>query len=250
MLIPMGRVDPVVQGLAEGTYRAFAELVGNSLFGVVLILNIIRQVILGVPRRRAQGFMDGILQGFSGLVVDSTLTPVRQLLLQTQIAYHDWGVFRASVVFCLCLFRIVLGPALGVLHLAASSIEGLTNLLLHEEAQFAPFEMQRSTEPLPLPPRRDTRGTPRTPAPQATPFRTMDLSQASPARTRENMQTQGSLATGRSPHLGQRSGTGSMRLEAPKMWLKRKYGSLKQMLADDDAVMDRVQLPVQYALNP
>ncbi|CAJ1458983.1 unnamed protein product [Effrenium voratum] len=116
-------VDPVVQGLAEGTYRAFAELVGNSLFGVVLILNIIRQVILGVPRRRAQGFMDGILQGFSGLVVDSTLTPVRQLLLQTQIAYHDWGVFRASVVFCLCLFRIVLGPALGVLHLAASSIE-------------------------------------------------------------------------------------------------------------------------------
>ena len=36
-------VDPLVQGLSEGTYRALAELVGNALFGVVLILNSVRQ---------------------------------------------------------------------------------------------------------------------------------------------------------------------------------------------------------------
>eukprot|EP00434_Breviolum_minutum_P000338 symbB.v1.2.000283.t1/scaffold23.1/size449444/10 len=140
-------VDPFVQGLSEGTYRAFAELVGNALFGVVLILNSLRQVILGVPRPRAQSFLDGILQGFYGLVVDTFLTPMRQLVLQTQIAYHDWGILRASVVFCLCLLRVFLGPALGALHLAASVLEGLANLLLHEEAQFAPFEMQRAPEP-------------------------------------------------------------------------------------------------------
>eukprot|EP00913_Durusdinium_trenchii_P032427 g30362.t1 len=77
-------VDPFVQGLSEGTYRAFAELVGNALFGVVLILNSIRQVILGVPRPRAQSFLDGIVQGFFGLIVDTFLTPMRQLVLQTQ----------------------------------------------------------------------------------------------------------------------------------------------------------------------
>ena len=36
-------MDPFVQGLSEGTYRALAELVGNALFGVVLILNSVRQ---------------------------------------------------------------------------------------------------------------------------------------------------------------------------------------------------------------
>ena len=40
-----------------------------------------------------------------------------------QVAYHDWGVARALLVFALCLVRVLLGPALGVLHLAASSIE-------------------------------------------------------------------------------------------------------------------------------
>ncbi|CAE7613302.1 unnamed protein product [Symbiodinium natans] len=103
-------VEPLVQGVAEGTYRAFAELVGNSLFGIVLVLNSIRQLILGVPRPRAQSFLDGILQGFAGLVVDTFLTPARQMVLQTQVAYHDWGVLRASLVFALCLLRIGFMP--------------------------------------------------------------------------------------------------------------------------------------------
>jgi len=250
-------VEPLVQGLAEGTYRAFAELVGNSLFGIVLVLNSIRQLILGVPRPRAQSFLDGILLGFAGLVIDTFLTPARQLVLQTQVAYHDWGIFHASIVFVLCLLRISLGPALGVLHLAASSIEGLANLLLHEEAQFAPFETQRSVEPISLPHRIRPPGAAQTPAlppPQASPrererLRTREASLHS-AGLRSSTTTMGAGRTLSAP--GSKSmGTGSMRIgEAQQSWWKRKYGSLKQMLTDDDAVMDRVQLPVQYALNP
>eukprot|EP00439_Symbiodinium_sp_Y106_P022261 s449_g2.t1 len=174
-----------------------------------------------------------------------------------QVAYHDWGIFHASIVFVLCLLRISLGPALGVLHLAASSIEGLANLLLHEEAQFAPFETQRSVEPISLPHRIRPPGAAQTPAlppPQASPrererLRTREASLHS-AGLRSSTTTMGAGRTLSAP--GSKSmGTGSMRIgEAQQSWWKRKYGSLKQMLTDDDAVMDRVQLPVQYALNP
>lgn len=248
-------VDPLVQGLSEGTYRAFAELVGNALFGVVLILNSIRQVILGVPRPRAQSFLDGILQGFFGLVVDTFLTPMRQLVLQTQIAYHDWGISRASLVFCLCLLRVFLGPFLGLLHLCASILEGLANLLLHEEAQFAPFELQRAPEPEPA---RTLTGVPSgaNPASQvAVPFQSTSYGigawdapatpppQASTALSR--------IAGGRTPPANS-LGAKSMRITETSSWWRKRYslGSLTNMLADDDAVMDRMQLPVQYALNP
>ncbi|CAK9103948.1 unnamed protein product [Durusdinium trenchii] len=230
-------VDPFVQGLSEGTYRAFAELVGNALFGVVLILNSIRQVILGVPRPRAQSFLDGIVQGFFGLIVDTFLTPMRQLVLQTQIAYHDWGLGRAIPVFCLCLLRVFLGPALGALHLAASSIEGLANLLLHEEAQFAPFEMQRAPEPEPA---RTVTGV----LSMQARFQSSVLSPTqAPAMPRSG---------GRTPPTNSQ-GLKSLKMGEAQSWWKRRYGSLNsltEMLADDDAVMDRMQLPVQYALNP
>merc|ERR1711924_390787 len=38
-----------------------------------------------------------------------------------------------------------MGPILGVCHFLACVCEGLANALLHEEAQFAPFEPQRTT---------------------------------------------------------------------------------------------------------
>jgi len=43
-----------------------------------------------------------------------------------------------------------------------------------------------------------------------------------------------------------------MRITETSSWWRKRYslGSLTNMLADDDAVMDRMQLPVQYALNP
>lgn len=252
-------VDPFVQGLSEGTYRAFAELVGNALFGVVLILNSLRQVILGVPRPRAQSFLDGILQGFYGLVVDTFLTPMRQLVLQTQIAYHDWGILRASVVFCLCLLRVFLGPALGALHLAASVLEGLANLLLHEEAQFAPFEMQRAPEPEAA---HTMTGVPSALAgaanSQVAPFQSTTYSgppwDAAAAATTPPAQASTAtrnVAGGRTPPSNS-LGTKSVRMNETQSWWKRRssLNFLTEMLADDDAVMDRMQLPVQYALNP
>merc|ERR550537_1244766 len=52
----------------------------------------------------------------------------------------------ALFVFTLCVLRIPYGPIMGVCHLLACFCEGLANALLHEEAQFAPFEAQRRTE--------------------------------------------------------------------------------------------------------
>ena len=50
----------------------------------ILLDRVASQVILGVPRPRAQSFLDGLLQGCFGLVVDTFVTPARQLILQTQ----------------------------------------------------------------------------------------------------------------------------------------------------------------------
>lgn len=52
----------------------------------------------------------------------------------------------AIVICCVYLLLLPLGPPLGVLHFVASCCEGLAHILLHEEAQFAPFEPQRTIE--------------------------------------------------------------------------------------------------------
>jgi hypothetical protein len=139
-------VSPLVYGTAEGTYRAMAELVGNTIFAIVLLLNMIRQLVLGLPRARANSLLDGLALGFRGLILDTFFTPTRQLVLQTQMAYQDWGIVTAVIRCCLYLVLVPLGPPLGALHFVAACFEGLANILLHEEAQFAPFEPQRTVE--------------------------------------------------------------------------------------------------------
>merc|ERR1711920_546239 len=81
--------------------------------------------------------------------LDSLFTPLQQLFLRTQVAYQDQGNLHAALTFCLWVLRIPLGPPLGALHFTASCCEGLANILLHEEAQFAPFEPQRMVEGTP-----------------------------------------------------------------------------------------------------
>jgi len=139
-------VEPFIRGLSEGTYRALAELVGNTVFGLVLILNALRHIILGTTRKRAHGILDGLVYGVQGLVLDTVATPFTQMYHQTMVASQDWGNSMALFVFVLCILRIPYGPILGVFHFLACCCEGLANALLHEEAQFAPFEAQRRTE--------------------------------------------------------------------------------------------------------
>jgi hypothetical protein len=142
-------VSPTVHGVSEGTYRAMAELIGNTIFGFVLVLNAIRQLILNAPRPRVQSILDGVVLGLRGLFLDSLFTPLQQLFLQTRVAYQDQGNLQAAIIFCTGVLRIPLGPPLGALHFTASCCEGLANILLHEEAQFAPFEPRRTVESIP-----------------------------------------------------------------------------------------------------
>jgi hypothetical protein len=141
-------VSPLIHGLSEGMYRALAELIGNSIFVVVLILNAIRHLILGATRKRATSILDGVLYGIHGLVLDTLVTPFTQLYHQTTVAYQDWGKSMVVLVFLLCVVRILLcmGPILGVFHFLACFAEGLANALLHEDAQYAQFEARRKTE--------------------------------------------------------------------------------------------------------
>eukprot|EP00913_Durusdinium_trenchii_P011829 g11111.t1 len=118
-----------------------------------------------------------------------------------------------------------------------SGADGLANLLLHEEAQFAPFEMQRAPEPEPA---RTVTGV----LSMQARFQSSVLSPTqAPAMPRSG---------GRTPPTNSQ-GLKSLKMGEAQSWWKRRYGSLNsltEMLADDDAVMDRMQLPVQYALNP
>ena len=56
-------VSPLIHGLGEGTYRAMAEFIGNSVFGIVLILNAVRHLILNTGRHRTQSILDGFVYG-------------------------------------------------------------------------------------------------------------------------------------------------------------------------------------------
>jgi len=147
-------VSPLIHGFSEGLYRAFAEVIGNTVFGLVLFLNSVRHFIFGVTRRRAQGILDGMIYGFQGLLFDSLVMPFSQLYYQTTAAHQDWGWGSGAIVFFLCLLRILLGlgPVMGVFHFLSCCCEGVANVLLHEEAQFAPFENQRRIDPVILDP--------------------------------------------------------------------------------------------------
>jgi len=147
---PLWWLQPLFYGMAEGVYRALAELVGNLIVFLVVILNTTRHIIIGTPRKRASGILDGFFHGFWGLVVDCTFTPSWQLLVQVRLTHQDWGFHWACAVFSISLIRIPLGPFIGVLHFLASVLEGIANTLLHEEAQFAPFEVQRTVESVTL----------------------------------------------------------------------------------------------------
>jgi len=216
-------VSPVVHGVAEGTYRAMAELIGNSVFGVVVVLNAIRHPILNATRPRAQSLLDGVIYGFRGLVLDSVFTPMQQLLLQTQVAYQDWGQLRAVVVLCLSLLRLPLGPVLGGLHFVASSCEGLANILLHEEAQFAPFEPQRVIEGVSLGPTMDSRDT----------FANLQVAGAATSRSQ--------TPTEETPHA-----------ELPRNWWQFQWPlqRVTRLVADDDEVLETVGRPLTLAFQP
>eukprot|EP00928_Gymnodinium_smaydae_P033159 TRINITY_DN23828_c0_g2_i3.p1 TRINITY_DN23828_c0_g2~~TRINITY_DN23828_c0_g2_i3.p1 ORF type:complete len:285 (-),score=62.00 TRINITY_DN23828_c0_g2_i3:110-964(-) len=140
-------VHPLVHGTAEGTFRAMAELVGNMAFGVVLFLNAVRHLLLGTTRPHAPSILDGLAYGFRGLLLDTLVTPFTQLFRQTETAYQDWGPVTAFIIFLLSIIRMLGGSVLGLLNFVACCLEGLANVLLHEEAQFANFEPQRSIEP-------------------------------------------------------------------------------------------------------
>jgi hypothetical protein len=59
---------PLAHGIAEGFYRAMAELVGNVFLSIVFILNFLYRLILGVPRPRATSILDGFTLGIRGLI--------------------------------------------------------------------------------------------------------------------------------------------------------------------------------------
>jgi len=142
-------VSPLIYGTAEGTYRGLAELVGNTAFGIVFFLNTFRHIAVGTARPRIQSILDGLAFGFRGFFMDTLITPFSQSYFQTQTAYQDWGAITACVIFVLSVLRVPFGSLFGLMNLIACSLEGLANVLLHEEAQFANFEPQRITEPLP-----------------------------------------------------------------------------------------------------
>jgi len=209
---------PMVFGSAEGTYRAMADLVGNSVFFVVLVLNTIRQVIIRTPRPRAQSLLDGLVYGFRGFLLDAFLvTSFHQLWLQTCIAYQDWGRVWAAIVFCIWLLKVPLGPFLGVLHFIASICEGLAHILLHEEAQFAPFEPQRIVE-----------------SESWNPY--MELPDA----------TDGHFAPMAVSGFGAEV---APRNEVPKKWWLFQTQRVIQAIADDDEVMERMRRPMHFALH-
>jgi len=141
-------VSPLVHGIAEGLYRFFAEVLGNVFFFIVFICNVSRNMLLGATRPRAQGILEGLIYGIRGFFLDMVHTPTSQLVKQTRIAYQDRGKMFAAFAFGIGLIRIPLGPVFGVLCFLACFFEGLANALLHEEAQFAPFEAQRNVEPV------------------------------------------------------------------------------------------------------
>jgi len=84
-------VSPLIHGASEGLYRALAELIGNTIFGIVLILNAIRHLVLGVTRKRAHGILDGFMYGVQGLFLDTFVTPFSQLYFQTmKCDFNNW----------------------------------------------------------------------------------------------------------------------------------------------------------------
>jgi hypothetical protein len=198
-------VSPVIHGISEGMYRALAEVIGNTVFGIVLILNALRHVILGATRKRAHGILDGLVYGVQGLILDTVATPFTQLYYQTNVAYQDWGYSMALIVFGLCVVRILLlfGPILGVFHLLACWCEGLANALLHEEAQFAPFEGQRRTESISFEPLVDD-----------------------------------STASWQSDLGGTTSHVQNMKMALPKKWFL--FSRAKRVVLDDDEVMEKM----------
>jgi len=221
-------IPPLVNGSAEGTYRAMADLLGNTVFFLVLCLNAIRHLTLRTTRPRAQSLLDGIVYGFQGFILDTFfVTSTQQLLLQTRIAYQDWGGIWAFMVFWLWLLRLPFGPLLGVLHFAASCCEGLAHILLHEEAQFAPFEPQRTVE-----------------SEAWNPF----TDQHDALRGLSTVEGQYGSSSHLSSHLiGGHAANHAPQTEVPKNWMLLQR--LTRAVADDDAVMQRIRRPVQAALH-
>jgi len=209
-------LPPLVHGSAEGTYRAMADLLGNSVFFIVLLLNAIRHVLIRNTRPRAQSLLDGLVYGFKGLMMDTFLwTWVEQTVLQTRIAYQDSGSTWASATFLTWLIILPLGPCLGVLNFVASVCEGLAHILLHEEAQFAPFEPQRVVDSEAWSPFLDMQDA----------FRSFNGE--GPSAGDQDMETE----KPRSP-----------RADSSRMWIFRA-------LADDDEMMKVFHRPVQRVLH-
>jgi len=200
-------VSPLIRGFSEGMYRSLVEIVGNTVFFIVLILNAIRHLILGSTRKRAHGILDGLVYGFQGLLLDIIVTPLTRMVSQTTVAYQDWGNSMAVFVFVLCSVRLLFGagPVLGVFHLLACVCEGLANALLHEEVQFAPFEGQRRTESVVFDPQVD----------ESAYHSDMDVSR----------------------HI---SNVQNMKMPLPKKWWL--FSKAKMVVTDDDAVMDQMGL--------
>mmetsp|Transcript_21896 Transcript_21896/g.62886 ORF Transcript_21896/g.62886 Transcript_21896/m.62886 type:complete len:203 (+) Transcript_21896:3-611(+) len=200
-----------------------ADLLGNTIFFIVLFLNAVRHALIGTTRPRAQSLLDGLVYGCRGLVMDMFLiTWMQQMALQTRIAYQDWGTIWAIVKFVRWVLLSPFGPILGALNFVASFCEGLAHILLHEEAQFAPFEPQRIVE-----------------SEAWSPF----------------LEMQDALKgfVGGEPSLLVRGGfadrTSAPRPEEPKKWWLFQMERVRRAIADDDEVMERVRRPVQYALH-
>eukprot|EP00929_Paragymnodinium_shiwhaense_P101352 TRINITY_DN64369_c0_g3_i1.p1 TRINITY_DN64369_c0_g3~~TRINITY_DN64369_c0_g3_i1.p1 ORF type:complete len:4057 (+),score=754.11 TRINITY_DN64369_c0_g3_i1:92-12262(+) len=227
-------VSPLVHGTAEGTYRALAEIVGNAAFGVVLIMNAVRHIVFGTTRPRGQSILDGLAYGFKGLLVDTFILPFSQLGSQTQVAYQDWGLLHSTLIFFLGLLRVPLGVVVGAMNFVASSLEGLANVLLHEEAQFANFEPQRTVE-------------------------SVSLARGDPSHKLDFLSTTSLHADAISPnalssHNDERSPLPeSNAAGANRWWVFRQplehMSRVGRVMLDDDAVMDLVQERTQMVLN-
>uniref|UniRef100_A0A7S2KXE0 Uncharacterized protein n=1 Tax=Zooxanthella nutricula TaxID=1333877 RepID=A0A7S2KXE0_9DINO len=202
-----------------------ADLLGNSVFFAVLLSNAIRHFLIRSARPRAQSLLDGLVYGFRGFLLDAFMvTSLQQLLLQTRIAYQDWGNIWATIVFCVWLLKLPLGPFLGALNFAASCGEGLAHILLHEEAQFAPFEPQRTVESEAWSPFWDIQDA----------FRDDAFADRSSVVL---------------PSLGRDSTEPAPEPEVPKKWWLFQMRRVARIMADDEEVMDRVRRTIQPALQ-
>jgi len=138
-------VVPLIHGLSEGLYRAFAEILGHLLIFILFWCNLIHRPVIGTSRERAHSVLDGLSLGIRGLFRDTLMTPWIRAIEVTRLTLHDYGKLHGigAGLFFACV-TVPLGPLWGVLHFVASFCEGTSMVLLQEEAQFAVFEPQRN----------------------------------------------------------------------------------------------------------